>query len=237
MPPLLEILDLHKTFELHIRNGKQVLALHGINLALAEGEVLGLAGKSGSGKSSLMKCVYRTYLPSAGRILFRHADGSRLDLARATEHEVLAIRRREMTYCSQFLQVIPRVAALEVVAEPMLRRGMERAAALREVKRVFERLSLPEELWDAFPATFSGGEQQRVNIARAIVARPRLLLLDEPTASLDLETKDAVIAMIGDLGSHGTSMLVITHDTYTMERLATRQLLLSEGKMVEAAYA
>lgn len=237
MTALLEILDLDKTFELHIRNGKRVSALAGIRLTMEEGEVLGLAGKSGSGKSSLMKCVYRTYLPSAGKILFRRADGTRTDLAEASEHEILAIRRREMTYCSQFLQVIPRVAALEVVAEPLLRHGMDRNEALSRVRAVFERLSLPEELWDAFPATFSGGEQQRVNIARAIIASPRLLLLDEPTASLDLETKDAVIEMIGELRERGTSMLVITHDRYTMERLASRQLLLSEGKTVEAAYA
>lgn len=136
MTALLEILDLDKTFELHIRNGKRVSALAGIRLAMEEGEVLGLAGKSGSGKSSLMKCVYRTYLPSAGKILFRRADGTRTDLAEASEHEILAIRRREMTYCSQFLQVIPRVAALEVVAEPLLRHGMDRNEALSRVRAV-----------------------------------------------------------------------------------------------------
>jgi alpha-D-ribose 1-methylphosphonate 5-triphosphate synthase subunit PhnL len=237
MAMVLEVQDLHKTFELHIRNGKLVHALSGIGFAIHEGEVLGLAGKSGSGKSTLMKCVFRTYLPSAGSVVFHSSTGGKLDLATANEHEVLAIRRSEMTYCSQFLQVIPRVPALDVVVEPMLRRGVDREEAVRQVQRIFERLSLPQELWDGFPATFSGGEQQRVNIARAIVTKPRLLLLDEPTASLDLETKNAVIEMIHEIRSTGTSMLVITHDEYTMQKLAGRQLLLSEGKIAEAMYA
>lgn len=237
MPAVLEVLNLEKTFELHVRGGKKVHALSGVSFAIREGEVLGLAGRSGSGKSTLMKCVYRTYLPSSGQMLFQTSDGTRLDLATANEHEVLAVRRREITYCSQFLHVIPRVPALDVVAEPLIRRGIGRADALAHVRHIFERLSLPAELWDAFPATFSGGEQQRVNIARAIIASPRLLLVDEPTASLDVETKNAVIEMIGELRERGTSMLVITHDEYTMRRLASRQLLLSEGKIVEHTYA
>lgn len=237
MAMVLEVQDLQKTFELHIRNGKRVHALSGIGFEIREGEVLGLAGKSGSGKSTLMKCVYRTYLPTSGSVIFHSTTAGKLDLATANEHEVLAIRRSEMTYCSQFLQVIPRVPALDVVAEPMLRRGVDREQAVRQVQRIFERLSLPQELWDGFPATFSGGEQQRVNIARAIVTKPRLLLLDEPTASLDLETKNAVIEMIHEIRSKGTSMLVITHDDYTMQKLAGRQLLLSDGKIAEALYA
>lgn len=237
MAAVLEIRDLAKTFELHTRNGKQVRALAGVSLSIGEGEVLGLMGKSGSGKSTLMKCVYRTYLPSAGAMLYRTSEGPVIDLAQADEHSVLAIRRREMTYCSQFLQVIPRVGALEVAAEPLIRRGTDRNEALIRARETFERLSLPAELWDAFPATFSGGEQQRVNIARAMAANPRLLLLDEPTASLDLETKNAVIEMIRELASRGTSMLLITHDSYTMERLASSQLLLSEGRIMEPAYA
>lgn len=235
--PLLEVRHLDKTFQLHVRQGQRVQALADINFVLHEGEALGLAGKSGSGKSTLMKCVYRTYLPSAGELLYRRADGSLVDLAAAGEHDVLSLRRGEITYCSQFLQVIPRVPALEVVAEPLVRRGVDRAEALTLARGALARLALPEELWDGFPSTFSGGEQQRVNIARAVVASPRLLLLDEPTASLDVETKNAVISLIGELRERGASMLVITHDDYTMKRLASRQLLLNEGKTVEAAYA
>ena len=237
MTMVLEVQGLQKTFELHIRGGKRVHALAGIDFAIREGEVLGLAGKSGSGKSTVMKCVYRTYLSSSGHMLFHSANGERLDLAAASEHEVLAIRRREMTYCSQFLQVIPRVPALDIVMEPMLRRGVDRLDAARQVRHICERLSLPQELWDAFPASFSGGDEQRVNIARAIVTNPRLLLLDEPTASLDVESKQAVIEMINELRAQGTSMLVITHDEYTMRKLAERRLLLSDGKIAEAIYA
>lgn len=235
--PLLEVRRLDKNFELHVRQGQRVRALADVSFVLNEGEALGLAGKSGSGKSTLMKCVYRTYLPSAGELLYRRADGAVVDLAAAGEHDVLSLRRGEITYCSQFLQVIPRVPALEVVAEPLVRRGVHRSDALASARGALARLALPEELWDGFPSTFSGGEQQRVNIARAVVASPRLLLLDEPTASLDLETKNAVITLIGELRERGASMLVITHDDYTMKRLASRQLLLNEGKTVEAAYA
>jgi alpha-D-ribose 1-methylphosphonate 5-triphosphate synthase subunit PhnL len=133
--------------------------------------------------------------------------------------------------------VIPRVPALEVVAEPLIRRGGDREEAIDRARGAFARLGLPKELWDAYPSTFSGGEQQRVNITRAIIAQPRLLLLDEPTASLDLATKDAVIDMILELKDRGASMLLITHDAHTMSRLADRRLHLSEGRIEEPAYA
>ena len=150
-----------------------------------------------------MKCIYRTYLSDSGQILYHSAAGRRIDLATATEHEILQIRKSEMTYCSQFLQVIPRVAALDVVASALMARGHATDDARQITSECFERLSLPRELWDAYPSTFSGGEQQRVNIARAIISRPRILLVDEPTASLDTKTKDAVIGMILELKNAG----------------------------------
>jgi alpha-D-ribose 1-methylphosphonate 5-triphosphate synthase subunit PhnL len=234
---MLNVAGLRKTFHLHGLGGKVIQALTDVRFSQPEGTILGLSGRSGSGKSTLMKCVYRTYLPTAGSIVYREGNGQVTDLAAAAEHEVLRLRRGEITYCSQFLSVIPRVPAVDVVAEPLLRRGVEMDEARSVVRGGFERLGLGRELWDAYPSTFSGGEQQRVNILRALVARPRLLLLDEPTASLDRETKDAVIGMILELKSAGTSMLLITHDAYTMDRLAGQRLHLENGMVEEPAYA
>jgi alpha-D-ribose 1-methylphosphonate 5-triphosphate synthase subunit PhnL len=237
MSKLLEIVNLQKQFRLHILNEKTIAALEDVSFEVDEGEIVALTGKSGSGKSTLMKCIYRTYLSDSGQIVYHSASGRRIDLAFATEHAVLQIRKSEMTYCSQFLQVIPRVPALDVVASALIARGHAADQARRLTSECFERLSLPRELWDAYPSTFSGGEQQRVNIARAIISRPRFLLVDEPTASLDTKTKDAVIAMILELKSLGTSIILISHDEYSLQRMADRSLLLENGRLKEAVYA
>ena len=233
MAKILEIRDLSKVFMMFILGGKKIHALEGISFDMEEGEIVGLTGKSGAGKSTLMKCVYRTYLPTSGSMVMRGANGA-IDLATAPEHEVLELRRSEMTYCSQFLHAIPRVPALEVVSEGLLNRKWPPEEAAREARACFERLGLPEELWDAYPSTFSGGEQQRINIARAILSRPRFLLVDEPTASLDLKTKDAVIEMLLELKRAGTSILLITHDEHTLGRLSDRCVHLENGRIREA---
>src|SRR5580698_1466411 len=228
---IVEVHQLTKTFELHILNGKRITALNGIEMAIEEGEIIGLTGKSGSGKSSLMKCLYRTYLASSGKILYTSHSGT-IDLVKARDHEVLALRRAEIRYCSQFLSVIPRVSAIDVVAEPLARTEKNRDLARSKAKDLLEALGLPTALWDAFPVTFSGGEQQRINVARAIIARPRLLLIDEPTASLDQRTKDVVIGLIRDLKQEGTSVLCISHDDYTLGKMADRRLHLSGGHIL-----
>jgi len=147
---IVEVHQLSKTFELHILNGKRITALHGINLAIGEGEIIGLTGKSGSGKSSLMKCLYRTYLASSGKILYTSHSGT-IDLVKARDHEILALRRSEIRYCSQFLHVIPRVSAVDVVAEPLLRTERNRDLARSRARHLLEVLGLPPELWDAYP--------------------------------------------------------------------------------------
>ena len=237
MEKILEIVDLRKHFELHILNEKQIEALQQVSFDVNEGEILALTGKSGSGKSSLMKCIHRTYLATSGKILYRDGQRQIIDLASATDYEILRIRKSEMTYCSQFLQVIPRVSAMDVVASGLVARGRSLEEAQRVTSECFERLSLPTELWDAYPSTFSGGEQQRVNIARAMISRPRLLLVDEPTASLDLKTKDAVIEMLVDLKRAGTSIILITHDEYTLTRMSDRSLHLENGLIKEVVCA
>lgn len=237
MGKLVEVVNLEKRFELHILNEKQIHALHQVSFEVGEGEVVGLTGKTGSGKSTLMRCIYRTYLANSGQMLFHHQDGRIVDLVSASEHEVLRIRKSDMTYCSQFLQVIPRVPAVDVAAAALTSRGTSIEDARRAVSAAFERLSLPAELWDAYPATFSGGEQQRVNIVRAMVSRPRILLVDEPTASLDMKTKDAVIDMLLDLKRTGTSIILITHDEHTLTRMTDRSLHLEDGRLKEVVYA
>jgi alpha-D-ribose 1-methylphosphonate 5-triphosphate synthase subunit PhnL len=237
MEKILEIVDLQKRFELHILNEKQIEALHQVSLDVNEGEIVALTGKSGSGKSSLMKCIYRTYLASGGKILYRNGQGEVIDLASASDYEILRIRKTEMTYCSQFLQVIPRVSAMDVVASGLVARGRSMEEARRATSECFERLSLPTELWDAYPSTFSGGEQQRVNIARAMISCPRILLVDEPTASLDLKTKNAGIDMLLDLKRAGTSIILITHDEHTLTKMSDRSLHLENGLIKDVVYA
>jgi alpha-D-ribose 1-methylphosphonate 5-triphosphate synthase subunit PhnL len=233
MELLLQVEKLSKTFTLHTQGGKRIEALENISFNVAEGEILALAGKSGAGKSSLMKCVYRTYVPTTGRILFRNNGAGLTDLAAASDYEILQIRKQAIRYCSQFLQVIPRVPATEVVAESLLRAGVGRAEALAEAENLLDALHLPRELWDAYPATFSGGEQQRVNMARAVISRARLLLVDEPTASLDAASKEIVIQMLLKMKSTGMATILISHDEQTLTRLADRRLYLEAGQSKE----
>lgn len=229
---ILEVNDLSKVFNLHILNNKKIEALTDINFTMQEGEIIGLTGKSGSGKSSLMKCIYRTYLASTGEIIYTSKDG-KLDLVKADDHRVIELRKTEINYCSQFLSVIPRVTAVDVVCENLFRIEKDKQVARNKAKQMLEELALPGELFDAFPVTFSGGEQQRINVARAIIASPRFLLIDEPTASLDARTKDVVIDMILGLKQNGTSVLCISHDEYTLERLCDRRIDLQFGRINE----
>ena len=231
---IIEVGNLSKAFDLHILHEKRITALQHIDMTIGEGEIIGLTGKSGSGKSSLMKCLHRTYLATGGEILYRSLNGEVIDLVPADDHAIIALRRSEIRYCSQFLSVIPRVSAIDVVAEPLFRTEKDKDQARSRARSLLEALGLPSGLWDAYPVTFSGGEQQRVNVARAIIARPRLLLIDEPTASLDAKTKDVVIELIRDLKQHGTAVLCISHDEYTLERLADRRLHLQSGRIISS---
>jgi len=233
---ILDVKDLSKTFELHVLSDKRIEALRQINFSMNEGDIVGLTGKSGSGKSSLMKCIYRTYLATSGQIMYTSQAGP-IDLVKANDHQIIELRRNEIRYCSQFLSVIPRVPAVDVVCENLFRVEKDKEAARSQAKAMLELLGLPRELWDAYPSTFSGGEQQRINVARAIISAPRFLLIDEPTASLDAKTKDVVIDLILSLKKKGTSVLCISHDEYTLERLVDRRLDLVAGEIVGSEMA
>jgi alpha-D-ribose 1-methylphosphonate 5-triphosphate synthase subunit PhnL len=237
MAKILEVINLRKCFNLHILNNKKIEALIDVNFSMEEGEIVGLTGKSGSGKSTLMKSIYRTYLANSGEINYLSNTYGLINLVTANEHQILELRRKEITYCSQFLKVIPRVTAIDVVADTIVKKESDRPAAREVATELIKTLGLPRELWDAFPSTFSGGEQQRINIARAIIAKPRFLLVDEPTASLDIKTKDIVIDLILNLKKEGTSVLLITHDEYTLGRLSDQTIHLQHGQILEQIYS
>jgi alpha-D-ribose 1-methylphosphonate 5-triphosphate synthase subunit PhnL len=225
----LEIRHLEKAFTLHLLKEKEIPALKDVSFEVIRGEFLGIVGRSGSGKSSLLKCIYRTYLPSGGSMLYEDSQGETLDLAGAATDEILRLRTNEIGYVSQFLRPIPRVTALNLVAEPLLSRGVNREEARVEAAALLASLHLSEELWDSYPVFFSGGEQQRVNLARAVISHPALLILDEPTASLDAVSQEAVIRILQQAKSSGTTVLGVFHDTNVLNKLADRMLVLNHG--------
>lgn len=227
---LLSVRGLSKRFVLHHKEAKILRGCEEVSFSLGPGEFLGIAGPSGAGKSTIIKCIYRTYLPSGGEIVYRAADGDEIDLAAAPEREIIRLRREEIGYVSQFLKVIPRVPALDILAEKLAERDWNQADARMRAGEYLEMMGIDKSLWDTSPSTFSGGEQQRVNLARALITQPRLLLLDEPTASLDAETKRVVIQALLSLKKQGTSVIGIFHDTDSMRRLVDRVFTMTGGR-------
>jgi alpha-D-ribose 1-methylphosphonate 5-triphosphate synthase subunit PhnL len=180
-----------------------------------------LSGPSGAGKSTLLRVIYANYRPTFGAVHVRH-DDRWLDLAKATSHEVLDVRRRTLGYVSQFLRVIPRVPTLDIVAEPAVQMGASTENARQRASDLLHRLNVPERLWQLPPGTFSGGEQQRVNIARGLIVPRPVLLLDEPTASLDADNRAVVAELLAEARAAGSAVLGIFHDEDMRDRVATR---------------
>jgi alpha-D-ribose 1-methylphosphonate 5-triphosphate synthase subunit PhnL len=228
---MLRAVDIRKTFTLHAQGGVQIDALAGVSLDIEQGECVVLVGPSGIGKSTLLRCLYGNYLASSGSIAIRSDadEAQHVALTGAEPHDVLRLRRNVVGYVSQFLRVIPRVTTLTLVAEPLVSRALERAAAL------LARLNVPERLWSLAPATFSGGEQQRVNIARGLIAGHPLLLLDEPTASLDAGNRDVVADLVIEARERGAAIVGIFHDEDTRAKVATRRLELQPPLRHQAA--
>jgi len=232
--PTLRVRGVRKHFTLHLRDGRALPVLHGVDLDAAPGECVALVGASGQGKSTLIKCLFGNYGVDAGSIQLR-TDGSEIDIARATPQQIIGLRQRAIAYVSQFLRAVPRVPAIDVVAERLLQAHPVTAelgqtdawqaaqdAAREEVAALFERLNLPRALWQLPPATFSGGEQQRVNIARGFILPSDLLLLDEPTASLDAANRRVVIQLIHEAKARGAAVIGIFHDEEVRDAVATR---------------
>lgn len=223
---MLRAVGIGKTFVLHGQGGVRIEALAGVSLEIERGECVVLVGPSGAGKSTLLRCLYGNYLATSGSIAIRDLgnDGRPVSITGAEPHDVLRLRRSVVGYVSQFLRVIPRVPTLTLVAEPLLSRGMQEDEARSRAAALLARLNVPERLWSLAPATFSGGEQQRVNIARGLIAEHPLLLLDEPTASLDADNRDVVADLIVEARERGAAIVGIFHDEDTRNKVATRRL-------------
>ena len=217
--PILRLQGYSKQFELHEQQ-KIIPSSHDVNLTVYSGRLTALIGPTGAGKSTVLKGIYRTYLPTSGRLMYRTENGHEIDLAQVDEHHILELRRTEIGFVTQFLHALPRQSTEDVVAQPLLQKGVEKIEARMIAREMLAAMNLPERLWGISPATFSGGEKQRVNLARGLVSRPRLLLLDEPTASLDPKTTERVVRLIENLKHEGIAMLAIFHQPELVERMA-----------------
>jgi alpha-D-ribose 1-methylphosphonate 5-triphosphate synthase subunit PhnL len=223
----LVVSQLAKSFTMHLRDGIRLPVVTGVSFSIRAGECAVLGGPSGAGKSSILKMLYGNYSADEGQIIVDHA-GQLVDLAKASPRTILQVRRDTIGYVSQFLRTVPRVSALDVVAEPLVARGETRAASQDRARELLGRLNLPEKLWALPPATFSGGEQQRVNIARGFITPHPVLLLDEPTASLDARNREVVIELIADKKATGVALLGIFHDQDVREAVADRIIDVTE---------
>lgn len=233
---VLSLARVAKSFTMHLRDGLVLPVVENVAFDLFPGECVVLAGPSGAGKSSILRMVYGNYAVDGGHIWVRAGqDEAPQDLATGDPRLVLALRHRAIGYVSQFLRAVPRVAALDVVAEPLVSRGVDRTEAREKAARLLRRLNLPEALFSLPPATFSGGEKQRVNIARGFITEHPILLLDEPTASLDAANRDVVIEMIREKLASGVAILGIFHDQPVRDAVATRMIDVSGFSAREAA--
>jgi alpha-D-ribose 1-methylphosphonate 5-triphosphate synthase subunit PhnL len=214
---MIEIRDVAKSFTLHNQGGTVIPVMRGATLSVRPGECVALVGASGAGKSTLMRMVWGNYLAAAGSI--RIGD---LDVAAAEPRQIIALRRHTLGYVSQFLRVVPRVPTLDVVAEPLLTLGVDVQTARARAGLLLSRLNIPERLWGLSPTTFSGGEQQRVNIARGFAHACPALLLDEPTASLDVANREVVLTLIEEAKARGAAILGIFHDEAARDRVCDR---------------
>ncbi len=221
MTAMIDISNAEKTFTMHLQGGVQLAVVRGVSFQVQPGECVVLSGPSGAGKSSILKMIFGNYRCDGGRIGIRH-HGNVVDLASAEPRQVLSVRRDTIGYVSQFLRAVPRVPTIDVVAEPLVVTGTARAEAREQAGQLLRRLNIPERLWALPPSTFSGGEQQRVNIARGFISDLPILLLDEPTASLDAANRAVVVELIDEKKHKGVAMVAIVHDDEIRHLIADR---------------
>jgi alpha-D-ribose 1-methylphosphonate 5-triphosphate synthase subunit PhnL len=219
---MIELENVSKRFTLHNQGSAVIPVMERANLKVNPGECVALTGASGAGKSTLMRVIYGNYLAASGRVMV-----GGLDVAQAEPREILTLRRETLGYVSQFLRVVPRVPTLEVVAEPLLAVGVDKAKALDKAAGLLARLNIPERLWALSPTTFSGGEQQRVNIARGFAHEYPAMLLDEPTASLDVTNRETVLSLIEEAKARDTAIVGIFHDVEARQRVCDRDVNVS----------
>jgi alpha-D-ribose 1-methylphosphonate 5-triphosphate synthase subunit PhnL len=221
MTAMIKLDNAEKTFTMHLQGGVELPVVRGVSFHVEAGECVVLSGPSGAGKSSILKMIYGNYRCDAGRIGIRHHDAV-IDLAKAEPRQVLGVRRSTIGYVSQFLRAVPRVPTIDVVADPLIANGATREQARERAGVLLRRLNIPERLWRLPPSTFSGGEQQRVNIAHGFISDYPILLLDEPTASLDAANRAVVVALIEEKKRKGVAMVAIVHDDEIRNEIADR---------------
>ena len=221
MIPMIDIRNAEKTFVMHLQDGIRLPVVRGVSFHVAPGECVVLGGPSGAGKSSILKMIFGNYRCDGGAICVQH-QGALLDIATAEPRQILGVRRHTIGYVSQFLRAVPRVASLDVVAEPLLAAGVAREEARERAGVLLRKLNIPERLWKLPPSTFSGGEQQRVNIARGFISDLPILLLDEPTASLDAANRAVVVELVAEKKHAGVAMVAIVHDDEVRHLIADR---------------
>ncbi len=229
---ILKVQSLSKKFNLHLLGGKVITAFQSISFTLKRGEFLGITGRSGSGKSSLLKCIYRTYLPTDGEIIYYPENKNPINLASCPDEEIIDLRRKKIGYASQFFYAIPRVSCRDIVRQALIQQGANKDESRELAENMLSRLLIPDRLFDAYPSTFSGGEKQRVNIAHALIRETELLLIDEPTASLDKRTRGIVLEEIFELKKRGTSVIGIFHEDKELRNFADKILVMENGKDV-----
>ncbi len=220
--PILRVQGLTKTFRMYHLDS-MLHAFEGISFDLHAGEFLLLRGHNGAGKSTLLRTIWRSYLPVAGHIFYQSSQGA-IDLALAADVDIALLRRQEIGFVTQFLNARPRVAAQDIVAEPLRLAGHAPADALDQARHWLAEFGVREELWRAYPSTFSGGEQQKVNLARALILPQRLLLLDEPTASLDVGARAALVRRLADLKAQGVAIIGVFHHPGDVAQLIDREI-------------
>jgi alpha-D-ribose 1-methylphosphonate 5-triphosphate synthase subunit PhnL len=228
----IKVTNISKEFTVHTRGGIKIDGYKDINFEVQKGEFISLFGPSGMGKSSILKALYRTYTTTSGDIVFTKNDGTKINIATCDESTMLNLRKNDIAYVSQFLQVLPRISAVDVVAQPLIDKGESVKVSQQKAKELLSYLSIKEELFDVSPLTFSGGEQQRVNIAKGIIAPKSVLLLDEPTASLDKTNTMKVIEKLLEIKKQGVAMVGIFHDIDAMRKISDKVYDLREKKFI-----
>lgn len=221
MPVRLYLNNVGKSFTMHLQGGSVIPVVDKVEFSVNAGECAVLGGPSGAGKSSILKMIYGNYRCDQGQILVTIGDDI-INVASAEPRRILKLREDTIGYVSQFLRTIPRVSAEDVVAEPLVAQGTNEEEAVEKARSLLTRLNVPERLWTLPPATFSGGEQQRVNIARGFIAHYPILLLDEPTASLDAANRAVVVRLVQEKKEQGVAMVGILHDQDVREEIADR---------------